>query len=173
MRMFATLQDWLAKPHAISLGFSQELMITFRWAALITPVAVLLVLWLYLYELRLVRWFAALPLLGLRLAILFVLLTLVGLEPVYIHTTTEELPGRVLVVVDRSDSTSVADPQRPALDKLRLARALKLADDFCTNDQLDVWIKQYEDKKEITWPTEEQHKLYDQVIARVDTLTRV
>src|SRR6266852_2121864 len=170
--MYASFAEWLAKSHAIPLGFDRELMLTFRWTALITPVAVLLILWLYHYELRIVRWFAALPLLVLRLSILFVVLSLVGLEPVFIHTITEELPGRVLIVVDRSDSTAVADPQRPAVDKLRLARALKFVDDLCPNDQIDDWIKQLDEKKEIAWPVEEEHKLYDQVIARLDAMTR-
>ena len=38
----------------------------------------------------------------------------------YAQSKTKELPGRVLVAVDRSDSMDVADPQRPPVDKLRL-----------------------------------------------------
>src|SRR5260370_29518137 len=139
--MLNSLQDWVSKPHAIPLGFSREMVFSFHWTLLIAPVAVLLVLFLYLYELQVVRWFKAIPLLLLRLTILFVLLTLVGFEPIFVHTTTEVLPGRVLIVVDRSDSTSVVDKQRPVVEKLRLAKALKLVDDFCPNDQLDGWIQ--------------------------------
>ena len=58
------------------------------------------------------------------------------------------LPGRVLVAVDRSDSMDVADPQRPPVEKLRLARALKLAGDLCSDLQLAEWIQQYEQKND-------------------------
>ena len=50
----------------------------------------------------------------------------------------------------------VADRQRPPLEKLRLARALKLANGICTDTQLDDWIKDYEQKGSLQWvkPTE-------------------
>src|SRR5713226_3143304 len=94
--MLNSLQDWLSKPHAIQLGFSWELDFSFHLSLLIAPVAVALILFLYLYELQVVRWFKAIPLLLLRLTILFVLLTLVGFEPIFAHNTTKVLPGRVL-----------------------------------------------------------------------------
>jgi hypothetical protein len=171
--MFTALQDWLAKRHSIPLGFSRELSLSFHWSALIAPVAVLLVVSLYLYELRLVRWFKALPLLVLRLTMLFMILALVGLEPIFMHMTTEELPGRVLIVVDRSDSMSVVDKQRLAIEKLKLAKALRLADDFCPNDQLDDWIRRCGEKGEApSIPDGTEQDSFKKVIERVDATTR-
>jgi hypothetical protein len=94
--------------------------------ALMAVIPVLLVLWLYRSELRLVRPSAALGLLTLRLVVLVLLWCVLSLQPIVARTSTEELPGRVLVAVDRSNSMGVRDPQRSALEKLRLARALKL-----------------------------------------------
>src|SRR5262245_33316246 len=67
-------------------------------------VPVLLILWLYLYELRLVSRGAAVGLFFLRLLVITALLFLVLFQPTVGRTTTEELPGRVIVAVDRSDS---------------------------------------------------------------------
>jgi hypothetical protein len=171
--MLNSLQDWLSKPHVIQLGFSREIVFSFHWSLLIAPVAVLLILFLYLYELQVVRWFKAIPLLLLRLTILFVLLTLVGFEPIFVHTTTEVLPGRVLIVVDRSDSTGVVDKQRPVVEKLRLAKALKLVDDFCPNDQLDGWIQRCGAKGEAPSIGEgSERDEFKKVVERVDALTR-
>jgi hypothetical protein len=110
-----------------------------RWPALGTPgqIAVLtllglgpvlLVFWLYRHELRLVRRLTAVALLGLRLATVAILWLLVALQPVVVRATTEELPGRVIVAVDRSASMDIPDPQRTVGDKLHLARALGLPD---------------------------------------------
>jgi hypothetical protein len=146
-----------------------------------------LVLWLYRYEMRLVRRSAALALLGMRLGVLLALFTLFAVRPIAARSTFEELRGRVLVAVDRSGSMDVADPQRPAIDKLRLTRALRLADDLCTPSQLDDWIRQYETKGSPQWVTAEEMPTdperrrqliaerqapHDQVSRRVDELTR-
>jgi hypothetical protein len=154
---------------------------------LVGLVPLLLVLWLYRHELRLVRRGVAVGLLGLRLLVLVLVFFLVCFQPIVAHSTSEELPGRVLVAVDRTDSMSVADPQRPNADKLRLARALKLAAGIATDADLDNWIKQYEEKGTVSWvnpsefPTEpgrrqaleaERRKGHDQVCERVDRLTR-
>src|SRR5712671_3938706 len=72
--------------------------------ALMAVVPGLLVLWLYRYELRLVRRSAALIFLTLRLLVLVLLWCVVGLQPIVARFSTEELPGRVLVAVDRSNS---------------------------------------------------------------------
>src|SRR5437879_884897 len=114
--------------------------------ALCFLVPVVLILWLYRYELRLVRPLPALALLALRLVLILFLLTVVCLQPIVARSTTEELPGRVIIAVDRSDSMEVADPQRQPVEKLRLARALKLAADLCPEAELDSWIRQYEEK---------------------------
>lgn len=133
------------------------------------PVA--LVVWLYRYELRLVRHRVALGLLALRLVVLLVLLFVFGFRPVFARTTTEELPGRVLVAVDRSASSDVTDPQRLPLDKLRLARALKLAGDVCTDQQMGDWIRQLEENRTPQF-AEGQQAAYDEIQRRVDALTR-
>jgi hypothetical protein len=93
---------------------------------LLAVVPLALVLTLYRYELKLVSPPVALLLLGLRIAVLALLVFLVGFQPIYARDVTFAQPGRVLVVVDRSDSMDVADPQRTPEEKLRLAQALKL-----------------------------------------------
>jgi hypothetical protein len=166
-------------------GLSAALQTGLFLAVCLVPVA--LVLWLYRYELRLVPRLTALGLLSLRLAVLVLLLLLVCLQPVYARTRTEGLPGRILVAVDRSDSTEIADPQRPAVDKLRLARALRLAPDLASDEQLTAWIADYEEKGAPVWLKADEHpdeparrreleagrrRAHDQVCARVDELTR-
>jgi hypothetical protein len=146
-----------------------------------------LMVWLYRYELRLVPRATALGLLGLRLVVVVLLLFLVCLQPIYAHDSTRGLPGRVLVAVDRSESMDVADPQRQPGDKLRLARALKLASDLCPDDRLDSWIRDHEQKRSPQWvgPDEarddpqrrrdletERRRLHDLVCERMDKLTR-
>jgi hypothetical protein len=174
------------------------LLLTPRWGNLPVPfqVALLvllllipigLIVWLYRYELHLVPRSTATGLLLLRLVVLVLLVFLVGLQPVLGRDVKEELPGRVLIAVDRSASMDVADPQRPPVDKLRLARALDLVGDLCTKEQLDSWIKAYEEKKLPEWigPDEfpndpekrkqvarDRFRAYEQVCARVDVLTR-
>jgi len=158
--------------------------------ALMALVPMLLVLWLYRSELRLVRRSAALGLLTLRLVVIVLLWCVVGLQPIVAHFRTEELPGRVLVAVDRSNSMVVADPQRSPLEKLRLARALKLraTGDRPTDAELDAWIRHYEAKGVRTEPAwaevdekhgepdqrlaRERQALHDKICARVDQLTR-
>src|SRR5205085_5842263 len=103
--------------------------------------------WLYRYEMRLVAARTARTLLCLRVLAIVLLLMLVVLQHVYARITKEELPSRIIVAVDISDSMHVADPQRDPIDKLKLARGLKLAGDLCSGKQLDDWIRQYEDKK--------------------------
>src|ERR671930_464527 len=98
------------------------LLLVPRWGDLDTPwqvaalallglVPVVLVLWLYRYELRVVRRSTAAGLLALRLLVLALLWCVVALQPIVAHFSTEHLPGRVLVAVDRSNSMGVPDPQ--------------------------------------------------------------
>ncbi len=188
----------------ITLPFTDwSLLFSPRWGDLEQPaqiallaalglVPVLLVLWLYRYELRLVRRSVAGVLLVLRLLVIALLWCVVGMQPVLARSTTEELPGRVVIAVDRSASTSVADPQRTKLEKLRLARALKIrADGGEPSDALlDIWIRHYKNKGEAAEPVwvgpevyrddaakrrqlaDERRALHDKVCAAVDKLTR-
>jgi len=149
-----------------------------------------LVLWLYRYEMRLVPRSRALTLLGLRMLVLLFVLGLGMLQPIVQRMTKEELRGRVLVAVDRSDSMDVTDPQRPAVDKLRLARALQMSQEIAPDSQVDFWIKQYEKKGETAaidyvpveeFPSdpakrrevgEQRRALHDKICQRIDQLTR-
>ena len=148
---------------------------------------VLLVCWLYRYELRLVSRSRALALLGLRLLVLLLLLLVIALQPVAARPVVEEKPGRIVLAVDRSGSMEIPDPQRSPRDKLRLARALKLARDLCTDLQLEEWISQYEASGGVRWLADneyaddaerrrkladERRRQHDQVCQRVDALTR-
>src|SRR5262245_60369705 len=122
----------------ISLPFTDwTLLLTPRWGELESPwqiaglallalVPLGLILWLYRYEMRLVRRRTAAMLLSLRVLVILLLWCVVGLQPTLVRFTTVEVPGRVLIAVDRSASMNVPDPQRTKLEKLRLARALNL-----------------------------------------------
>ena len=142
---------------------------------------------LYRFELRLVRGLVSFFLAASRLAVLFGLLAIVAFQPVVARETVDHLPGRVLIAVDRSASMEVADPQRSPVDKLRLVRALKLARDLCPDRQLDDWIRQYETSSSPRWVAEdealddparrqqlaeERRRQHDRICARVDSLTR-
>jgi hypothetical protein len=84
------------------------------------------IIWLYRFESRLVeRRFAAL-LLGLRGIVALVIFLVLALRPMRGHLFTETLPSRVVVGLDRSDSMSITDPQRPETESVQLARGLKL-----------------------------------------------
>src|SRR5262249_9847591 len=174
------------------------LLLTPRWGEFSLPLQVLLLLlcflpvvlivWLYRYELRLVPRATAVGLLLLRLVAVFLLLFLITVQPILGRTTITELPGRVLVAVDRSDSMDVTDPQRSALDKLRLARVLKLLDPAGEEKRrVDDWIKQYEERGGPQWITDDELAnepekrrevanarlmLHNQICQRVDALTR-
>src|SRR5262245_61732500 len=99
-----------------------------RWPLLLALCLVPLVLLavLYRYELRLVSRLTALALLAARLLVLLLVLLLVCLQPVWAHDRKGELPGKVLIAIDRSLSMDLADPQRTGAEKLRLARAFGL-----------------------------------------------
>jgi hypothetical protein len=140
---------------------------------LILILAVAALVLLYRYELRLVRRSLAVLLLALRLAVLVFLLLVVGFQPIVGRSVGEELPGRVLVAVDRSASMDITDPQRPAVDKLRLVRAFKLAEDLGSADLLADWIRQYETQKNPTFLSDpDARRRHDEVCRRVDALTR-
>ncbi|HBI41789.1 MAG TPA: hypothetical protein DDY78_02905, partial [Planctomycetales bacterium] len=130
-------------------GLPAALQVALLVAVCLVPFV--LIAWLYRYEMQLVPRAAAVFLLSMRVLVLFLLLFLVCLQPVYAHSKTKELPGRVLVAVDRSDSMDVADPQRPSVEKLRLVRALHLGGDICGDDQLDAWIREYTEKGSPQW----------------------
>ncbi len=114
----------------------------FGLGVLAVPLAVGLMAWLYRRELRLVSRRVALVLLVLRVAAVLVALVTLLFDPVVARVKTEEVPGRVLVAFDRSDSMRVADPDRPLAEKLRLIRAIHLAGDVYSESELDALIEQ-------------------------------
>src|SRR4051812_37026537 len=188
----------------ISLPFTDwSLLLSPRWGdmgsaaqvtllALLGLVPVALVVWLYRYEMRLIRRSTAVLFLGLRLVVIALLWCVVGLQPVLARSTTEELAGRVLIAVDQSGSMNVPDPQRPRLDKLRLARALKFKVDSIAPgaEQINAWIEHYKAKGENSVPAwvgpdearddparrrqlaDERRAAHDKLCEAVDQLTR-
>jgi hypothetical protein len=167
------------------IGLSPALQVLLIAVVCLVPLG--LILWLYRYEMHLVSRLRASGLLALRLLVLVLILLLVCFQPIYARTSKSELPGRILVAVDCSDSMQIADPQREPVEKLRLARALHLAEDLCPDELLTGWIADYENKKEPQWVKEDEHKddpqkrrnleaqrrkLHDDICKRVDELTR-
>jgi hypothetical protein len=179
-------------------GTDYRFLISPRWSELhgsvqavllllfcLTPVV--LMIWLYRYELRLVRRVTAIGLLALRLAVLALVLSILCLQPVVAHVPEESLPGRVLVAIDRSDSMEASDPQRSKLDKLLLARGIQITSDICPDSELSSWIQAYQENRAPEWVraeefpndpeqrrqlAESRQKHHDEVLQRLDGLTR-
>jgi hypothetical protein len=146
-----------------------------------------LILWLYRYELKLVGGLAARALLALRLVVLALLLFLVFWQPRVGAQTKEKATDRVLVLVDRTASMDVTDPHRTNLEKLKIARALKLCPDLVSDSQLDQWVRESVGNKEPKWVAdneaasspdtrkhleEDRRRAFQKVCERVDSLTR-
>jgi hypothetical protein len=190
----------------VNLPFTDALLkLTPRWGeqeliaqlaclagAVLVPLA--LVLWLYRYELRLVKGAAALTLLSLRVGVLLFLWFILCLQPVLTTTSIRETPTRVAVALDVSGSMNVTDPNRTVVERLRLARAMRLSlpggED--TVKLLDGWIEHLRGKtatvdniewvadkelaqdREARYQLGEQRKaLFRQVCDEVDKLTRL
>ncbi len=100
-----------------------------------------LLVFLYRYETRLIRRRFAVALLTLRLVAFALIFITLALEPVVARSVKEEVPGKVLIAVDRSDSMKVTDPARPLAEKLRIAKVLKLVPDLASDAQLEAWAK--------------------------------
>src|SRR5438552_2007226 len=129
---------------------------------------------------------AAFVLLALRVLVVLVLLCIVFV-PTVARSSQETQAQSILVFVDRTASMEVSDPQRPAVEKLKLARALHLARDLASDLQLDEWIQQYQRPDGPEWAAADEFKddaerrkqliaerrrLHDQVCRRVDGLSR-
>lgn len=170
----------------LSPRWGSSLPAAFPWLVL-AIIPLLLVLWLYRTELTLVSLGVARSLLALRITVIVLLLTLVCLQPQLLPAFQPKAPDRVLLLIDRTGSMDALDPQRPAIDKLRLARALNLATDIASDLQVDEWIAQYGKSNEIQWvdpdeqrddpvarqKLEKQRKQkHDDICQRVDALSR-
>lgn len=143
--------------------------------ATLAPLALLV--WLYRTELRLVSPFVARGLVALRLAAVAVILVVVCFRPAWRWHGAEEVRGRVIVAVDRSDSMSVTDPQRPLLEKLTIARALHLNGDLCSDREIDNWIADLAGVgSDVAAPGSitdgESRRKLDRVCQRVESLNR-
>jgi hypothetical protein len=93
--------------------------------ALVALAALVLLVWLYREERRVVSRRVGRTLLALRLAAAAVLVLML-FEPVAERVRTETLRSRVVVGVDTSESMSTADPGRPAEARAQLVSALGL-----------------------------------------------
>src|SRR4051812_46440307 len=149
-RIELPVEDWglLLTPRFAGLGSpAQEIAL-----ALLVLVPLALLVWLYRYELRLVRRVTAGVLLSLRLLLVALLWFVVCWQPILARTEVEEVPGRVLLAFDLSGSMGTTDPQRTPLEKLLLARALKVRPDtdLPVDKLLDGWIKHYQQHDEDT-----------------------
>lgn len=86
-----------------------------------------LVIWLSRLERRLISPGKAWLLLGLRLVGVGLVWSLLALQPRVVSIHREDQTARLLLALDASPSMTSTDPQREMLEKLRLARLLKLA----------------------------------------------
>ena len=155
-----------------------------RWPLLTSLVLgpLLLLLVLYRYELRLVSRLTAAVLLTLRLLVLLLVQALVCLQPIYAREVRSEQPGRVLLLVDRSASMEVPDPQRPLAEKIRLMRALGRLPAKVPPALVESWISDLEQQRRPTWllPHEadnpslrtEREQLFKSLCEAADRLTR-
>ncbi|MCU0702527.1 MAG: hypothetical protein MUF18_00865 [Fimbriiglobus sp.] len=111
-------------------------------------VAVLLFV-LYRREVRLVPKRIARLLVALRVAAVLAVFLTTAADPTLVTVTSQEIPSRVLIAVDTSDSLRVADPQRPADELQRIAATLnvhrpgevsrlKIAEHILTPDGADL-----------------------------------
>src|SRR4029450_7801600 len=110
--------------------------------ALILAVLLFLIFRLYRHELRVIPKRYAIFLAGLRLCLVGSLFIVTSMKPALARTVSETVPSKVLIAVDRSDSSSGAPPQRAQLEKLELAKGLRLVKDIADDSTLDGWIKE-------------------------------
>ena len=158
LRLAPPLAGWSVIPRFLLLAISLLLVLT-------------LLARLYRYELKLIPRRFARILLALRVVLIACVVLLVAVEPVVCRVRTEEVPGRVMIAIDRSDSMTVADPARPTVEKLRLAKILKLVPDIAGDSQLDSWASDSDDTPKFGSGGERER--FEQVIRRVDALPRL
>jgi len=110
---------------------------------------------LYRYERQLVERRVGWMLLGLRFAVLFVIL-FVFLQPVLSWSVKREQQGRVAVAIDLSESMRTKDEHASLAEKLRWARALGMIGGRRSADELDRWISEAEQGQEPEWVTADE-----------------
>ena len=155
-------------------GYAPGLRILLALAVFFAFVGVLF--WLYRAELKLISRRFAVALFGFRVAMILALFLTLMLDPILARSLKEEVPGRVLVAVDRSDSMRVTDPNRPLAEKLVVGKLLKLTTDLATEGQHDNWIRQAKDGGKVGFSVfggEDERNRYEKVIRKLDETPRL
>ncbi len=132
----------------------------------IAGLVLFLVFRLYRYELRFVAKRYSVVLFVLRLTTILVVLFVAALQPSIRHVSHEEIPSHLLIAIDRSDSMNVTDQQRDPLEKLVLARALKLGSDLVDDKTIAGWIDHL---RNLETPSDDR---YRKILERVDRMPR-
>ena len=128
---------------------------------------ILVLVWrIYRYELQFIARRAACALFILRGLVIASIFVILALKPTLRFTSTHEIPSRVMIAIDRSDSMSITDPQRDAIEKLELARGLKLAGPLADDGQIGDWIDQL---KKGSLPAD---GAYNRLIQQMDAVPR-
>ncbi|MGL4423049.1 MAG: hypothetical protein ACRCZF_20465, partial [Gemmataceae bacterium] len=136
----------------------------------------LAILLLYRAEMRLIARRFAILLLGLRSVLVASVFLLLGLDPIIARSQQEDVPGRVLIAVDRSDSMRVADPNRPLAEKLALAKILHLGHEIATEAQIDSWLRQARGSNQVNFSVfsgEDERSRYAKLIQKLDATPRL
>ncbi|MFM7148487.1 MAG: hypothetical protein ACKO23_01465 [Gemmataceae bacterium] len=147
----------------------------------------LLVILLYRYELRLVPKLTAFFLFLIRLSVIFLVSSLICLQPILAQDRNTDRPGKVLVALDLSESMNISDPFLPAARKLKLAHKLGLVGNRVPESVFSMWISEHEKKRdpEMLLPSEkgldpvktrrlqeERQAIHDQLIDEVGKISR-
>ena len=120
-------------------------------SAVLSIVAVLLLsIWLMRLERRVVSRSVGWVLLGLRVAVLGVTLSLL-LKPVLTTQLDVTQRGRVIVAVDASRSMEIHDANAPLVEKLRWAQALGMLGNQETDTLIQQWVAAAEAGEEPNW----------------------
>ncbi|QDU11784.1 hypothetical protein [Gimesia aquarii] len=117
--------------------------------------AIVTIVLLFRYERRLVTHSVGNTLIALRI-IALVLILFTFLEPVLTWSFNTEKTGRLVVALDVSDSMNTQDRHATDLEKLRLARALKMIGNKNVDSRLDRWEAAYAANKEPEWVDENE-----------------
>ena len=112
-------------------------------------VAVLLIRLLQ-YERQLIPARPGYWLLGLRVCVITIL-ALALAEPVLSWSLDRTRSGRIVVVVDVSDSMTITDAHASAAEKIRWARGLRLMGNSTIDQRLDDWVASLEAGREPEW----------------------
>lgn len=121
-------------------------------AVLVVLVSIIL---LFRYERRLVSHGIGNALMALRISAL-ILILLTFLEPVLTWSFNTEKTGRLIVALDVSDSMNTQDRHASKLEKLQLARALKMIGNDQIDARLDRWEAAYAAGEEPAWVEESE-----------------